>query len=109
MRSTFVERVSKEIVNQLLDKLQEDKVLNSGESEAIIEENRTTADRARTLIDTVRKKGEKASNRFIHHLQDRDATFFEDLCQECGLASKPGKPAQACFQVNGMHTFQIII
>lgn len=85
LRTAFVEKVSKEILNQLLDNLLDDKILNSGEGEAIIEENRTTSDRARKLIDTVRKKGDKASNRFIHHLQNRDATLYEDLCQASGL------------------------
>uniref|UniRef100_A0A8C6T1V8 Caspase-1 n=1 Tax=Neogobius melanostomus TaxID=47308 RepID=A0A8C6T1V8_9GOBI len=89
LRTTFVDRVSKEIVNQLLDNLLEDKVLNSGEQDAIVEEYKTTTDRARKLIDTVRKKGDKASNRLIHHLQNRDATLYEDLCQTCGLAAKP--------------------
>lgn len=85
LRKTFVEKVSKEIVKQLLDDLEDDKILNSGEAEAIIEENPRTTDKARKLIDNVRRKGDKASNRLIHHLQMRDATLHEELCKECGL------------------------
>uniref|UniRef100_A0A3B4AJ31 Uncharacterized protein n=1 Tax=Periophthalmus magnuspinnatus TaxID=409849 RepID=A0A3B4AJ31_9GOBI len=79
LRTKFVSKVSKEIVNQLLDNLLEDKVINSGERESIIEEHQTTADKARQTIDTVIKKGNKASNRLIHHLQNCDPTLHEDL------------------------------
>lgn len=82
--------MSKEIVKQLLDNLLEDKVLNPGEVDAIIEENNVTSDRARKLIDTVSRKGHKASDRLILHLQNRDPTLYEELCQACGLAAKPG-------------------
>lgn len=95
LRTAFVEKVSKEIVKQLLDNLLDDKILNFGEGESIIEENITTSDKARTLIDTVRKKGDKASNRFIFHLQNRDATLYEDLCQASGLPAKLGDAGTA--------------
>lgn len=94
LRTEFVARVSKEIVNQLLDNILQDNVLNNGEREAIIEENKTTADRARTLIDTVRKKGDKASTKLITHLKKRDPTLYKDLCQSCGLAAQSGEPSQ---------------
>uniref|UniRef100_A0A3Q2XDB2 CARD domain-containing protein n=1 Tax=Hippocampus comes TaxID=109280 RepID=A0A3Q2XDB2_HIPCM len=71
VRSRFVERVSEEVINQLLDDLS-DTTLNDGEREAIIEGNVTRADRARALIDTIRKKGSKASAMMIVHLQRRD-------------------------------------
>lgn len=89
LRKTFVEKVSKDIIKQLLDDLEDDKTLNSGEAEAIIEENPRTTDKARRLIDNVRRKGDKASNRLILHLQNRDPTLYENLCQECALATKP--------------------
>lgn len=89
LRTAFVGRVSKEIVNQLLDDLLDDGVMNSGEKEAIIEENKSTADKARKLIDIVRKKGDKASNRLILHFQKRDHSLYEDLCQACGLTVRP--------------------
>lgn len=91
LRKVFVGKVSKDVIKQLLDDLEDEKILNSGEVEAIIEENPRTTDKARKLIDNVKNKGEKASNRLIHHLQNRDATLFENLCQECGLAVKPAQ------------------
>lgn len=94
LRTEFVARVSKEIVNQLLDNILQDNVLNNGEREAIIEENKTTADRARTLIDTVRKKGDKASTKLITHLKKRDPTLYKDLCQSCGLAAQSAEPQE---------------
>ncbi|XP_019725580.1 NACHT, LRR and PYD domains-containing protein 1b allele 2-like isoform X2 [Hippocampus comes] len=78
VRSRFVERVSEEVINQLLDDLS-DTTLNDGEREAIIEGNVTRADRARALIDTIRKKGSKASAMMIVHLQRRDRTLYAQL------------------------------
>lgn len=89
LRKTFVEKVSNEIVKHLLDDLEDDKVLNFREAEAIIEVNRRATDRATKLIDNVRKKGNGASNRLIHHLKTRDPFLHEELFKECGLT--PGK------------------
>lgn len=74
---------------QLLDDLLDDKILNSGEKDAIIEGNNTTANKARKLIDNVKKKGDKASKKLILHFQDRDPNLYEDLCEACGLAVIP--------------------
>ncbi|XP_055022761.1 caspase a-like isoform X2 [Boleophthalmus pectinirostris] len=82
LRSKFVQKVSKDIVKQLLDLLLEDKVINDGEKESIMEENLTTSDKARQTIDTVSKKGDNASNRLLQHLQKCDPTLYEDLCPE---------------------------
>nr|QIC34717.1 caspase 1 [Bostrychus sinensis] len=94
LRTKFVEKVSKEIVNQLLDYLLDERVLNLGERESIIEENKSTANKARKLIDTVRKKGDNASNKLIIHLQKRHPKLYKDLCQSCGQAAESAAESQ---------------
>ncbi|KAM8904720.1 caspase a [Spinachia spinachia] len=87
-RRKFVEKAEKELIKQLLDDLLDDSVLNDGQKDSILEGNSTTADRARNLIDVVKKKGDKASEKMIAHLQRRD----ENLCTELGLSS--ARPVQ---------------
>ncbi|KAG5837660.1 hypothetical protein ANANG_G00241800 [Anguilla anguilla] len=89
-RREFVDRVSRDVVVQLLDDLLEDGVINDGEKEAVIEENRSTADKARHLIDKVQKKGPKASGKLISRLSERDP----NLCELLKLAP-PESPAPA--------------
>ncbi|XP_030007441.1 caspase-1-A-like isoform X1 [Sphaeramia orbicularis] len=79
VRSKFVEKVSKEVIKQILDELLEDGVLNEGESESIIEENSSRADKARCLIDKVKKKGDVASTKMIVHLKSKDPTLYTTL------------------------------
>ncbi|XP_029301870.1 caspase-1-like [Cottoperca gobio] len=88
VRSKFVEKVSNELIKQLLDDLLEDRVLNDGQKDSVLEENNSRANKARALIDTVKMKGDLASRKMIDHLQDRDA----ELHFELGLSS--GQPAQ---------------
>ncbi|XP_040901977.1 caspase recruitment domain-containing protein 16-like [Toxotes jaculatrix] len=83
VRTKFVERISNELIKQLLDDLLEDVVLNEGEKDAILEENKSRADKARCLIDTVKKKGDEASRKLIAHLQSRDLMLYSTL----GLSS----------------------
>ncbi|XP_062417629.1 caspase-1-like [Pungitius pungitius] len=87
-RRKFVEKADKELIQQLLDDLLDDGVVNDGQKDSILEDNSTTADRARDLIDVVKKKGDKASEIFITHLEVRDKV----LCTELGLSS--AQPAQ---------------
>lgn len=68
---------------QLLDDLGQDGVLNDGERESIIEENGTRADMARSLIDIVKKKGDKASSKMIAYIQSRDSSLYEKLGLSC--------------------------
>ncbi|XP_064159205.1 caspase a-like [Anguilla rostrata] len=89
-RREFVDRVSKDVVVQLLDDLLEDGVINDGEKEAVIEENGSRAERARHLIDKVQKKGPKASGKLISRLSERDP----NLCELLKLAP-PESPAPA--------------
>ncbi|XP_041928595.1 mixed lineage kinase domain-like protein isoform X2 [Alosa sapidissima] len=82
VRSRFVEKASLPLLKQLLDELQTARVLNSEEAESVLEEQSARADRARCLIDTVRKKGRRASETMITHLRDKDP----ELAQTLGLA-----------------------
>ncbi|KAM4569225.1 uncharacterized protein PAE49_008800 isoform 2-T2 [Odontesthes bonariensis] len=85
IRMEFVKRVPEEILKQLLDALLADRVFNDLEKEAIIEENQNRADKARRLIDDVRRKGEEASRKMMEHLQKLDPTLSSQL----GLLSGP--------------------
>ncbi|XP_010785979.1 caspase-1-A [Notothenia coriiceps] len=88
IRVKFVDSANKELIKELLDGLLEVGVLNDGQKDSILEENPSTKDKARVLIDTVRKKGDDASRKMIALLQSRDQTLYDSL----GLSS--GKPAQ---------------
>lgn len=79
VRIEFIEKVSPTVIEQLLDHLLQDKVLNSGEEEAITEAHDTRAKRARILIDSVWKKGDEASWKMITYLQQRDKMLFKEL------------------------------
>ncbi|XP_042073356.1 NLR family CARD domain-containing protein 3-like isoform X2 [Haplochromis burtoni] len=79
VRSAFVWRVSTEILKQLLEALVSDGVLNELEKESILEKNPVRADKARCFIDTVRKKGDKASRTMIRYLQTIDLSLFSQL------------------------------
>uniref|UniRef100_A0A3Q3N5A3 CARD domain-containing protein n=1 Tax=Labrus bergylta TaxID=56723 RepID=A0A3Q3N5A3_9LABR len=79
VRNRFVDKATKELINQLLDDILEDEVLNEGEKDSILEENVSRADKARCLIDTVKKKGDAASRKMITHLQRRDPTLYSEL------------------------------
>ncbi|XP_031418827.1 uncharacterized protein LOC105904240 [Clupea harengus] len=72
IRGRFVEKASLPLIKQLLDGLQQERVLNSEEAEAVLEEQAARADRARCLIDMVRKKGRRASEKMITLLRERD-------------------------------------
>nr|ACI68032.1 Caspase-1 precursor [Salmo salar] len=79
LRTKFIEKVSKTILHQLIDDLLEDMVLNDGEMEEIKDNNMPRADKARQLIDSVRRKGNTASERFLIRLQERDKNVYSEL------------------------------
>lgn len=79
LRTEFVRRVSIEIFTQLLEALVSDGVLDDLEKESILEENQTRADKARCLIDTVKKKGNKACRITINHLRIIDPVLSSQL------------------------------
>ncbi|XP_067341592.1 NACHT, LRR and PYD domains-containing protein 12-like isoform X3 [Channa argus] len=78
LRTQFVERVSEAVLRKLLDKLLEPGVITDGEMEEIIATvNR--AEKARALIDTVRKKGTEASSALIDALCEVDHCLSKEL------------------------------
>lgn len=91
MRTEFVSRVSKEILIQLLEALVAEGVFDDLEKESIMGENRVRADKARCIIDAVKKKGDKASGIMIRHLQTRDPTLSSQLGLCSGSSAKHGK------------------
>uniref|UniRef100_A0A3Q4G2R2 CARD domain-containing protein n=1 Tax=Neolamprologus brichardi TaxID=32507 RepID=A0A3Q4G2R2_NEOBR len=62
-RANFVDKVSDPVLNKLLDELQRVTVLTDAEGEAARAKPR--GEKARDLIDTVRKKGAEASSKMI--------------------------------------------
>ena len=81
-------KIGSKLVNILLDHddidllyyLREINVLND-EEEKTVEGKMTTEDKARCLIDTVMKKGERASSLMVDYLTER----HPDLCLTLGL------------------------
>ncbi|XP_061898857.1 uncharacterized protein LOC133646931 isoform X3 [Entelurus aequoreus] len=79
VRGEFVQRISEEVMYQLLDDLLGNGDLNDGEKDAIIQKSPICAGKARELIDSVRKKGEATSRNMIVYLQQRDPTLSTKL------------------------------
>uniref|UniRef100_A0A3Q3LZ94 CARD domain-containing protein n=1 Tax=Mastacembelus armatus TaxID=205130 RepID=A0A3Q3LZ94_9TELE len=73
----FVQDVSEQVLNQLLDSLLQQGVINQEEMESARAETR--ADRARAVIDTVRRKGTEASSVLIDSLCQLDPHVFQNL------------------------------
>lgn len=84
-------RVSTTMINQLLDDILLDGIVNEMERESITEENNIRSDKARRLIDSVRKKGERACRKMIAHLQSRDPELSAVLGLSCGHSAPPGE------------------
>uniref|UniRef100_A0A3Q3GX71 CARD domain-containing protein n=1 Tax=Kryptolebias marmoratus TaxID=37003 RepID=A0A3Q3GX71_KRYMA len=83
VRGRFVEKVSRSLVKQLLDDMLEDGVLNDQEKDSVLEDNTSKADMARDLIDTVKRKGDKASRKMIDRIQKRDPMLYLELGLNC--------------------------
>ncbi|XP_070826079.1 caspase a-like [Chaetodon trifascialis] len=98
VRRKFVDKASKELISQLLDDLLDDGVLMDREKESVVEKNSSRADKARDLIDTVKKKGDEASRKMIAHLHSRDPTLYSALGLSCG---PPGE--LTCFSCRDLH------
>ncbi|XP_047462257.1 protein NLRC3-like, partial [Mugil cephalus] len=79
MRPEFVERLSPEVLTQLLETLVADGVLTELEKESISEKNLVRADKVRHFIDTVKRKGEEACKKLIRHLQSKDPALSHQL------------------------------
>ncbi|XP_062297410.1 NACHT, LRR and PYD domains-containing protein 1b allele 3-like [Scomber scombrus] len=80
LRTGFIERISGPVLQSLLDNLFEKKVITESERESA-EELRNKRDKARIVIDTVRKKGKAASSEMIKFLRKIDPF----LCKHLGL------------------------
>uniref|UniRef100_UPI003AABD5BA caspase recruitment domain-containing protein 8-like n=1 Tax=Centroberyx gerrardi TaxID=166262 RepID=UPI003AABD5BA len=78
IRSNFIDRVSGPVLKTLLDKLFERTVITDSERESA-DEKQNQNDKARFVIDTVRKKGEAASSEMIAFLCEVDPFFSGHL------------------------------
>lgn len=78
-RKVFVESVSEAMINVLLDNLFHERVLNLEEMEKIRKENATVMDKARALIDSVSRKGSKASEVCITLICRNDSHLAEKM------------------------------
>nr|XP_046245207.1 caspase a-like isoform X2 [Scatophagus argus] len=94
VRTSFVEKVSTVLISQLLDDVLLDRIVNDGEKESVLEANSTRGDRARCLIDTVRRKGNNASRMMIAHIQQRDPMLYAELGLSCGQPAQPEPPVE---------------
>lgn len=81
LRTGLVESLNKAVVTDLLDDLQERKIFNTGEVEEVQEGQRTTKEKARSLLDMVLRKGPRACEGFIECLRQRD----QELCSKLQL------------------------
>ncbi|XP_017547313.1 caspase-8-like [Pygocentrus nattereri] len=75
------------VIKQLLDDLTNKRVLNEEEAETILESNAARADKARDLIDSVKKKGCVASEIMIAKLKVYDEHLYNKL--ELGKLLQP--------------------
>ncbi|KAM4567100.1 caspase-1-like isoform 2-T2 [Odontesthes bonariensis] len=94
VRAEFVKKVSKAGLSELLDVLLEDGVFNELEKESILEEHNTKADKARALIDDVKKKGPEASRKMIDRLEKIDNHLYSLLSLSCGQPPQPAAEPQ---------------
>ena len=85
--------LDQDVIN-LLRYLREMNVLND-EEEKTVEEKMTSKDRARCLINTVMKKGERASSLMVDYLKER----HPDLCWTLGLTPPSAWISELFFNV----------
>lgn len=78
VRSQFIDRVSEPVLNKLLDKLLEQHIINEQEMESV-RSQQSKADKARDVIDTVRRKGSIAILLLIAALCEEDPCLFTEL------------------------------
>uniref|UniRef100_A0A3B5ANS5 CARD domain-containing protein n=1 Tax=Stegastes partitus TaxID=144197 RepID=A0A3B5ANS5_9TELE len=71
IRSCFIDGTSGPVLNSLLDKLLEKRVFTDSERESA-DEMQNRRDKARFVVDTVRKKGDAASSEMIDFLCEVD-------------------------------------
>lgn len=86
-----MEKVSLPVIKQLLDDILQDGIINDMEMESIIEENDNRSDKARELIDSVKRKGDRASRQLTAYIQRRDPVLSALLGLTCGQPAPPGE------------------
>uniref|UniRef100_A0A671XAI6 CARD domain-containing protein n=1 Tax=Sparus aurata TaxID=8175 RepID=A0A671XAI6_SPAAU len=90
IRRSFIEGISGPVLKSLLDKLLEKKVLTDSERESA-DEMRNKRDKARFVIDIVRRKGEAASSEMVEFLCEVDPFLCEHLGEMNKKVGLPGK------------------
>ncbi|CAL8332987.1 unnamed protein product [Boreogadus saida] len=106
IRSEFVQRVSKPVIQGLLDDLLAQGVFSTEEKASVTQDNRITQDQARCVIDTVIGKGEESSRIMKDCMLRRD----RHLCRQLGLiasgamvgapSTTPWRRAPECLHLN---------
>ena len=84
VRTEFTKRVSESVLHGLLDKLLDEKVLND-EEVGVVRAETHREERARQVIDMVRRKGNEASVKMITALHQLDPTLHHCLGLEKGV------------------------
>ncbi|XP_019208323.1 NACHT, LRR and PYD domains-containing protein 12 isoform X5 [Oreochromis niloticus] len=79
IRSEFIERVSAEGLNKIVDKLLERQVIIDAEMESGTSETKSRANKVRCIIDTVRRKGNDACRHLLDVLKEVDPSLFRVL------------------------------
>ncbi|CAL8353486.1 unnamed protein product [Lota lota] len=85
IRYQFVQRVSNPVIECLLDDLLHHEVLSTEEKDSVMENQTSTTNKARCLIDMVIRKGERASQIMVDSMKVRDPELYSTL----GLISSP--------------------
>lgn len=83
VRSCFIRSISAPVLSSLLDHLLEKRVITGAEREAA-DAKQSRSDRARSVFDTVSKKGEAASSEMVEFLYEEDPF----LCEHLGLKQR---------------------
>lgn len=86
-----MEKVSTSVIKQLLDDILQDGIINDMEMESIIEKNDNRSDKARGLIDSVKRKGDRASRQLTAFIHTRDPELSAVLGLSCGQPAPPGE------------------
>ncbi|XP_052412135.1 caspase-22 isoform X2 [Carassius gibelio] len=108
LRIQLKDGLTEAVIKNLLDDLQDKKVLGNEEIEEIVQKTKTRADQARDLIDGVRRKGRKASEIMLTCLKDRDNYLYKNLnidhlaIPERGATSSPPTPQSTTDKQNDM-------
>ncbi|KAK2859753.1 hypothetical protein Q5P01_004373 [Channa striata] len=78
LRTRFIDSMSDPVLHKLLDKLLEQDIINDDERESI-DAKPNRGEKARQVIDTVRKKGSRASSVLLEALRETDPRLSEEL------------------------------